>query len=129
MSATKTTLLATLVLILTFGAGFGAGLFTGHMTALRIFRPERLPEFATRAIVKRLDRRLDLTDAQAKKIAEIINRRHREISKIRGNVEPRIAAEVAKANQEIERVLTPPQRQRYNQLKMRLGPHVRRWHP
>ncbi len=128
MSATKTTLVAMLLLVLTFSAGFAAGVFTGHMHALRIFRPERLPQFATRAIVGRLDHHLDLTDAQQKRITEIINRHHRAISKIRGSVQPRIGAELEQANREITAVLTPEQRKKYDEIKMRLGPHVRRWH-
>lgn len=129
MSVTKTTVIATLVLILTFGAGFAAGLFTGHMTALRVFRPERLPEFATRAIVGRLDRQLDLTDAQRKQVEEIIHRRHRAISEIRGNVHPQIRVQIEKTNQEITRVLTPQQRKKFEEIKMRLGPYARRLHP
>lgn len=129
MSVSKTTFIAILVVLVTFGAGFAAGLFTGHMTALRVFRPERLPEFATRAIVNRLEHRLDLTDAQRTQVEEIVHRRHRAINRIRGNVEPQIRAEIEKANQEIERILTPQQREQFTQLKMRLGPHARRWHP
>jgi Spy/CpxP family protein refolding chaperone len=127
VSVTKTTVVATLVLLLTFGAGFAAGMFTGHMTALRIFRPERLPQFATHAIVSQLDRKLDLSDAQRKKIEEIINRRHRAIHHIRGDVDPQIRAQLDKANQEITRVLTPEQRKKFEALKMRLGPYARRW--
>ncbi len=128
MSVTRTTVIATLVLVLTFGAGFAVGLFTGHMTALRIFRPERLPEFATRAIVGRLDRHLDLTDAQRRQVEAIIHRRHRAIHEIRGNVSPQIRAQIEKANQEIAAILTPEQRRKFDEIKMRLEPVARRWH-
>lgn len=129
MSATRTTIIAMLVVVLTFGAGFAVGLFTGHMTALRIFRPERLPEFATRAMVRRLDRRLDLTDAQRTQITDIINRRHRAISEVRGSLQPKIRAEINKANEEISRVLTPEQQKKFEDVKLRLGGHHRLpWH-
>lgn len=128
MSATKTTIVAILVLVLTFGAGFAAGLFTGHMHALRTFRPERLPEFATRAIVGRLDHHLDLTDRQRKQVEAIIQRRHRAISEIRGNVSPQIHAQLEQANREITRVLTPEQRKKFEKIKMRIGPYARRLH-
>lgn len=123
MSATKTTLVAVLVVILTFGAGFAAGVFTGHITALRALRPERLPEFATRAMVHRLDRKLELTDEQRTQVTQILERRRAAITGVRSDTQTRLRAEIDKANAEIARVLTPEQRAAFETMKMRMGPH------
>lgn len=117
MSATKTTLVAVLVLMLTFGAGVIAGAAAHH---LWFAHREAVHPFAMKAMVNRLDRRLDLTDAQRKQIEEILRRRHANINATWSGVRPRVRAEVEAANAEIVKVLTPEQRAKFEKMRMHL---------
>ena len=108
MSATKTSIVAALVLVLTFGAGFMAGAFAHRAMLFR-----HGPEPAMRMMIHHLDMRLDLTDAQRAEIEKILARHHEAL-----------VTELDKANVEIERVLTPEQRARFAKMRMRLhGAH------
>jgi hypothetical protein len=118
LSATKTTLIAVLVLLLTFGAGFIGGAAVHH---LLIAHRENLRPVAMRAMLNHLDRRLDLTDAQRKQVEEILRRRHERINEMWAGVRPRVRAEVEATNAEIARVLTPEQRAKFEKMRMRLG--------
>ena len=122
MPATRTTLVAALVLLLTFGAGFIGGAAAHH---LWFAHREQMAPFAMRAMVNRLDRRLDLTDAQRTRVEEIIRRRHARINAISADARPRVHAELQAANREIEQVLTPEQRAKFAKMRMHLGKHAR----
>lgn len=118
MSRTKTVLVAITALVLTFAAGMAAGVFTSHLMILRGGHgAARFPH----ALVHRLDRRLDLTDAQRTQIEAIIKRRHAHIDAMWKGVRPKVRAEIERTNQEIERVLTPEQRARFKRMRMRMG--------
>lgn len=108
VSSTKTVVIASIVVLVAFVAGFCAGIFADHV--VRHFRGPHPPRFASRMMIERLDRHLDLTDAQRAKIEEIIQRRHRSI-----------VGELEGANAEIERVLTPEQRRKFARMRMHLG--------
>ena len=107
MSATRTTIIAALALVLTFAGGFLAGAFAHRAVVTRLHRP---PHAATRMMLRHLDLRLDLTDAQHAQVEEILNRHH---ARMRGEIEA--------ANAEVERLLTPEQRRRFAKMRMRLG--------
>jgi Spy/CpxP family protein refolding chaperone len=124
VSATKTTIVAILVVVLTFSAGMVAGIFTSHVMILRGLHGA--PSFPTRALVNRLDRRLDLSDAQRAQVEEIIRRRHERIDEIWLSIHPRVHAEVQAANAEIARVLNPEQRAKFEKMKFHLGNDRRR---
>ena len=109
MSATRTTIVAALALVLTFAAGVLAGA-VGH----RAFFMRHGPEPAMRMMIHHLDRRLDLTDAQQKQVEKILARRHQTLMK-----------ELDGANAEIEQILTPEQRVRFAKMRMRLHGHRR----
>ncbi len=117
MSATRTTFVAVLVLVLTFGAGFIGGAAVHHLV---FAHREQMAPFAMRAMVNRLDRRLDLTDAQRKQVEEIIRRHHASINAIWTDARPRVRQELQAANREIEQVLTPEQRTKYVKMRMHL---------
>jgi hypothetical protein len=115
LSATKTSVLAAFVLVLTFAAGFIGGAATHHLLALR--RPP-LPPPAVHMILRHLDRRLELSDAQQREIATILQRRH---TKMRGELDA--------AHGEIEGVLTPAQREKFRRMRFGMGPGHREHRP
>lgn len=122
MSRSKTTVVAVLIVVLTFLAGFAVGMFTDHLLILW-HRRHPVPPFATSAMAQRLDRHLDLSDEQRAKIEEILDRRHERMNSIWASVRPRVRAEVEQTNAEIESVLTPEQRAKFAKMRMRLhGP-------
>ena len=99
MSVTKTTVIAVIVVVLTFVAGVAVGVFSSHVMMLR--GGHGAPPFPARAMVNRLDRHLDLTDAQRAKVQEIIERRHARIAETWSSVRPRVSEEIARTNAEI----------------------------
>ena len=113
MSATRTTILAALVLLLTFGAGVVGGAAAHHLLGMR--RPGPPPEMMAGAMIRQLDRRLDLTDAQRVQIEAIVKRRHQ-----------RMRTEIETTNDEIAKVLTPEQREKFAKIRLRMHrPHGR----
>ena len=117
MSGTKTTIVAMLVLVLTFGAGVIAGAAAHHLFA---HREQGIPPFALQAVVNRLDRKLDLTDAQRRQVEAIMRRHQANITAAWTDVRPRVRRELEAANAEIVKVLTPAQRKKYAKMKMQL---------
>ena len=128
MSATKNTLLAIFVLGVTFAAGIAVGVFGAFMMHRR--GDGRIPPFAAPAMVNRLDRHLDLTDEQRAKITAIMEKRHQRINSLWQQVRPRVDQEIAATNAEIEKILTPEQREKFQKMKMFLRrPHGEHRHP
>lgn len=119
MSVSRTTVVAIVVLLLTFIAGFATGMLTDHLLILW-HRGHHLPPFATSAMARRLDRHLDLTDEQREKIEAILDRRHKRINDLWAGMRPRVHAEIDQTNAEIEKILTPEQRAKFAKMKMRL---------
>lgn len=117
---TRTVVIAALALMVTFVAGFVVGAVADRF----LHRGGRIPPFAAHAMINHLDRRLDLTDRQRADIQKILQRRHARIETMWDGVQPRIRAEIEATNVEIERVLTPEQRAKFQTLRMRLGPRM-----
>jgi Spy/CpxP family protein refolding chaperone len=122
VSRTKTTIIAAVVLGVTFVAGAVVGILGDRL----LHRRRGIPEFATHALVSRLSRHLDLDDAQRQKVTEIIARHHARINSFFAGVRPRVREEIEAANREIEVVLTPEQRKKFEQMKMHLLHHADR---
>lgn len=119
MSATKTTLVAILVVVLTFIAGVTVGVFASHIMILRGGHGAGF--FPTKPMVNRLDRRLDLSDAQRVQVEEIIRRHRASIERTWSGMHPHVRAEIEQANAEISRILTPEQRTKFERMKLHLG--------
>ena len=121
LSNTKTIIIASIIVLVTFVAGAFTGIFVDHL----LLRGHRLGPRAHRAaahvMLSRLDRHLDLTDDQEKKIDEILRRRHDRITEMWEGVRPQVSKEIEATNAEIERLLTPEQREKFAKLRMRLG--------
>lgn len=117
-STTKTVVIAALALLVTFVAGFIVGAVT-HRFMIFHGRPHRPPPMATFAMMNRLERNLDLSDEQSRQVRAILEKHH---ERIRGEVQ----SEIETANAEIEKILNPEQRVKFQELKMRLGPGIHR---
>ncbi|HXG58816.1 MAG TPA: hypothetical protein VNL91_07320 [Thermoanaerobaculia bacterium] len=123
----KTT--AVLVVIVTFVAGALVGVAADRFYLAS--RRDRFPSYFARAmtprIVKHLDRRLDLTPDQRRQVEEVLERHRGRIDAISRATRPQIRREIEAANAEIEKILTPEQRERFAKMKMRI--HQRRARP
>ncbi len=109
---------------------FIAGLLVGiagdrfYLIRSRQLFPRRAADFAARRVVDRLDQELHLTAQQKSEVQRIIDRHRTRIDAIMVNVRPQVRQELETANAEIEKVLTPQQREQFSKIKMHiLGPH------
>jgi Spy/CpxP family protein refolding chaperone len=109
VSAARTTVIAVIVLAVTFITGLVAGFGIGRFAHFPRGAHGPMPQIAANMMLNRLDHHLDLTDAQEKQIRAIFERRH-----------SRMAEEIASTNAEIERVLNPEQREKFKKLRMHL---------
>jgi Spy/CpxP family protein refolding chaperone len=112
--------LAVVALLATLGVGIIIGFVASHVLIVHGF--PRSPSWSTSFLVHRLDRRLDLTDEQEAQITRIVDQGHGRISGAWADVHPRVHEEIARTNAEIERVLTPEQREKFSKIKMRMAP-------
>ena len=83
-------------------------------------RGRRSPEAMRNRILGHLDKELKLTPQQHDQIGAIMDRHHQRIEQISQSVRPQIRQELDNANREIESVLTPEQRTKYDAMRMRM---------
>lgn len=114
---------AAVVVLFAFAAGIAIGVAADRVYLL--FHERIVPrggiEFMGKHLLKRLDRRLDLTDAQEAQVKEIIDRRTKHMLGALDAVHKDMHAEFSATNSEIEKVLTPEQREEFRKMQ-------RRWH-
>lgn len=114
--------IAVVTVIATLIAGFLIGVVADRVWLLR-HGPRfgsRAQRFTTERIVNRLDHELDFTPQQRTQVTQIIQARQKRIGVIQAAVRPQIRAEIDQTNAEIEKILTPAQRTKFEQLKMRV---------
>ena len=95
-------------LILICGALIGSGLtfrFLWSTMMGNIGKPDKM----TQRIVRRIDRRLDLSSEQRQKVEEIVARRMKALRALRLEVQPRMEAELKSMQLEIRGFLRPDQ--------------------
>ena len=102
-------------------AAFIAGILVGILGTHLVRGGRHIPPRAAHFLAERLDRRLDLSDEQEKKIEEIIARRHARMNAIWESARPRIHDEIEATNTEIASILTPEQRVKFEAIKMRVN--------
>jgi len=119
----STTLLAAVALLVTFIAGLLVGAVGSRFLSWRT--PLRARPAAADFMMKRLDRTLDLTPQQEVEITRILQAHHQRIGAVWTGVRPQLRREVEQTNAEIQRVLTPEQRTKFEGIKMRLMPRER----
>jgi Spy/CpxP family protein refolding chaperone len=116
----KTKWIAAVIVLAAFVSGILAGIAGTHVFLHRGGRPH-VPRRASHFMVERLDHRLDLTDEQERRVEAILERRHEQMEKIWASTHPRIEAEIKATNDEISSILTPEQRVKFEEIKMRMG--------
>lgn len=121
-----TTLAAVVLVLVTFASGFVAGIAADRLV---LRKRDRIPPMATTMMARRLDRHLDLTDEQRAKVERILARRHDRMNALWTSIRPQLRREIDSTNDEIAGILTPEQRERFEKMKMHLGPPRGGRHP
>src|SRR5438094_976231 len=118
-SSTRRT--AILLVAVAFIAGALIGFAGGRVYSIyHLFDRGHRPEFMRQRIVGHLDRELKLTSQQHDQIVAIMDRHHKRMQEITEAIHPQMRQELEVANREIEAILTPEQRTKYNTMRMRL---------
>ncbi len=103
-----------------FLLGVAAGMLATHLFYARQLRHPGGPPFvASRFFGEFLFRRLDLEPEQRREIEEILQRTGREAARLRRELRPQVQQLMEEATQEIERVLTPEQREAFARMRKR----------
>jgi len=106
-----------LVALLIFIGGMVCG---GGLTIIgaveRIHHAIHHPEEVPGRITRYLTRRLDLSDDQSHQIEQIIREHQKNLQEIRRGVQPRVEAELELLRRDISRVLTPEQRDKWDDI-------------
>jgi len=109
--------LTVLLAILIFGAGAVSGAAVTmaafvHRMQFVLHHPEGLPG----RIVSRLERSLNLDEAQKPKVEAIVAKRQEAMMGLRREFEPHLMKEMDTLRAEVGDVLTPPQRERWERM-------------
>ena len=116
-------MIATVVVIVAFIAGLLVGAVADRIWLFRHGGPRGgHTDFMAARIVDRLSKDLSLTDQQKQQVTTIVTNHGRRISTIMSTVRPQVRQEIDAANKEISALLTPQQRDKFEKLRMRLGP-------
>jgi hypothetical protein len=101
-------------------AGIAIGIVGDRVWIVRHGRPGRGMRHMKERIVARLDRELSLTPQQHAAVVRIVDEQQRRIAAIQTAVRPQIRREIDHGNAAIEKLLTPDQRTKFEQMKMRM---------
>ncbi|MCU1229993.1 MAG: hypothetical protein JWO97_2877 [Acidobacteria bacterium] len=117
------------VVIIAFACGILIGIAGDHAWLIyqRRIMPPHFPGRVPRMFVEHLSRKLDLTPQQRTEVEKILERRRARVEAIRATAHK----EIDETNAEIEKVLTPEQRKKFVELKMKIagrGGHFPRPH-
>ena len=119
-SNTRTAAVA--VVVVAFLAGILVGVAGDHLYLIRSGRlSPRHGRFAADRMTDRLTHELDLSPQQKTQVQQIIERHRAKIDATMANVRPQVRQEVEATNAEIETVLTPEQKTKFADLRMRIG--------
>ncbi len=77
-------------------------------------------DFIRDRMLKHLDRELDLTPQQHAQVAQIMDRHHKRMDEIAAGIRPQMRQEIDAAGREIEAILTPEQKQKYQSMRLRM---------
>lgn len=114
---------AALVVALVFAGGivFGVVADRAYLVMHERIIPKGGIEFIGKHLLRRLDRSLDLSDAQEAEVRAIVNRRTQRMFEKSDELHAALHSEFIAVHTEIARILTPEQRTKFDQMQ-------RRWH-
>lgn len=95
--------------ILVFGMIIGACL-TFFVVQGRVMRMVSHPGLHTGAMVQKLDRKLNLTEAQREEMKRVLRKHREEFSEIRRQMRPKLAEQMEALKRDVREVLTAEQR-------------------
>ncbi|MGA8807586.1 MAG: hypothetical protein WB973_06880 [Thermoanaerobaculia bacterium] len=113
---------AVAVVVVAFVAGILVGVAGDHLYLIRSGRlspRHTTSRFAAARMADRLTHELDLTPQQKTQVQSIIERHRAKIDATMASVRPQVRQEVDATNAEIETVLTPAQKTKFADLRMR----------
>lgn len=117
MSPTKTKTIAALLIVAALLCGIVIGVAGDR--AFTTWRIRHSGSIANR-IVHHLDRQLNLTPQQLVAVQQIVERHRQRIDALLASVRPGIRQEIDATNAEIDRVLTPQQREKFRTMRMHM---------
>jgi Spy/CpxP family protein refolding chaperone len=117
VSPRRVWVLATVALLLTFVAGSLAGMAYERWHHGQERRHER--GRGDRHIGERMKERYGLSDEQARRVEEIVQRRRPRVDSLMATVQPRVRALFDSTNAEIRVLLTPEQRVKFDRDQAR----------
>ena len=114
---------AIVVVVVAFIAGILVGVAGDHLYLIRSGRlsPRRTARFAADRMADNLGRELQLSPQQKTQVQQIIERHRARIDATMSSVRPRVRLEIDATNKEIETILTPEQRTKFEALRMRMA--------
>lgn len=120
-SSTRTAAVA--VVVVAFIAGILVGVAGDHLYLIKSGRlsPRHTSRFASDRMAERLTKELDLSPQQKTQVQQIIERHRAKIDATMASVRPQVRQELDATNAEIETVLTPEQKTKFANLRMRIG--------
>ena len=126
--ATSAKVLAVLTVLVAFGVGVLVGVlgFWGWIVHHHGGRAPFFGDLGEHRIIRHLDHELNLTPAQHDAVVRIVHAHRQRIDVIFSQLHPQIRQEFDQANAEIEKILTPEQRVKFERMRSR---HSRRHMP
>jgi Spy/CpxP family protein refolding chaperone len=111
------------VVIAAFLAGILVGVAGDHLYLIHGGRlsPRHAAGFSADRMTERLAGELDLSSQQKTQVQQIIERHRAIIDSTMKSVRPQIRKELDATNAEIETILTPEQRARFANFRMKIG--------
>jgi Spy/CpxP family protein refolding chaperone len=110
------------VVVVAFIAGLIVGVAGDHLYLLHSGRlsPRHSARFAADRMADRLGKELQLTTQQKTQVQQIIERHRAKIDAAMSGVRPQVRQELEATNAEIDRLLTPEQRTKFTEMRMRI---------
>jgi Spy/CpxP family protein refolding chaperone len=113
---------AVVVVVVAFIAGILVGVAGDHLYLIhsgRLF-PRHTARFTADRMADNLGRALQLSPQQKTQVQQIIERHRAKIDAAMSSVRPQVRQEIDATNKEIESILTPEQRTKFAELRMRM---------
>ena len=125
LTTSRSKVIAAIVVVVAFAAGIVIGVCGDRFWRVHFGPRDHRPRMVTALILRRLDHELDLTPQQHQAVQQILTAREQRITALMATVRPQIRQQIDATNAEIEKVLTPEQRMKFQQMRLHHGSHPR----